>query len=371
MDGLRSSLARLLESGGPPVDPLGSPSIVVYGAGNCGRKVASLARESGINLHAFLDSRKDLAKCEGVPCFAPGSAEAAALARAGIPVVIAIFNYATDIGPIRDLLATHGFSRILSYPEFHELYGKADDFWLTKRSYYRDRTSEILRGFDLLGDDVSRQIYHDSIAYRLTFNAQLLCDPDIQHHYLPTDLPDPASPMRLVDCGAFTGDTIKLFLQNGIQFEAVVAFEPDPANYATLCSSLTAYHNRLGHCMLVPCGTADATRMSNFTVGGGASSAFGGQGATTIQVVALDDILATFDATFIKLDIEGAEPLALRGAARLIKRCLPRLAVSVYHSPDHLWTIPGLIRELEPRYSLALRFHQHNGFDIVAYAFVE
>jgi FkbM family methyltransferase len=330
-----------------------------------------VAREHGLEVCAFFDSRTELATCNGIPCFRPDSTEATDIARRAIPVVIAIFNYATDTRPIARFLAERGFERVLSYQEFHELYGQASDFWLTKRSYYQGRGSEVLEGFDLLGDDISRQVYHDCLAYRLTFDPELLSDPDPEHHYLPADLPPAGSPMRLVDCGAFTGDTVALFLQNGIQFEAVVAFEPDPLNYALLCSNLAPYMDQLGQSVLVPCGTGDQTTMAGFSAGAGAGSAIGTESIATIQVVALDDILAAFSPTFIKLDIEGAEPLALRGAGRTIQRSLPRLAVSVYHSPDHLWTIPKLIRELEPRYRLALRYHQRNGFDIVAYAFVE
>ena len=370
MDELRSSLARLLEAGGSPVAPIRGRSIAIYGAGNCGRKVAGLARAHGLEVNAFLDSREELTTCDGIPCFLPGSTEATHLARTGIPVVVAIFNYATDTRPIARLLAGRGFDRVLSYQEFHELYGEAPDFWLTKRSYYQGRSVEVLEGFDLLDDDISRQVYHDCLAYRLNFDPESLGDPDSERHYLPSDLPPPASPMRLLDCGAFTGDTISLFLRNGIQLEAVVAFEPDPLNYALLCANVAGFANQLGQSLLVPCGTGDRTRMAGFSAGAGAGSAIGGESIATIQVVALDDILASFSPTFIKLDIEGAEPLALRGAVKTIRRSLPRLAVSVYHSPDHLWTILKLIRELEPRYRLALRHHQRNGFDIVAYAFV-
>lgn len=92
------------------------------------------------------------------------------------------------------------------------------------------------------------------------------------------------------------------------------------------------------------------------------------EGSLHIQVVALDDVLPSFNPTLIKLDIEGAEPAALRGAAGTIRRNQPKLAVSVYHEPDHLWKIPVLMRELLPTHPLALRYHQFNGFDVVAYA---
>ena len=41
-------------------------------------------------------------------------------------------------------------------------------------------------------------------------------------------------------------------------------------------------------------------------------------------------------ATFIKMDLEGFEQRALRGAARLIRECRPRMAITAYHYADDL-----------------------------------
>ena len=92
-------------------------------------------------------------------------------------------------------------------------------------------------------------------------------------------------------------------------------------------------------------------------------------GESSIQVVAIDDVLPTFAPTFIKLDVEGAEPAALRGARRTIERHCPDVAVCVYHAASHLWEVPLLLHDLQPEYSFMLRYHQFNGFDAVAYAF--
>ena len=53
---------------------------------------------------------------------------------------------------------------------------------------------------------------------------------------------------------------------------------------------------------------------------------------------------------FIKLDIEGAEMNALKGAVQTIRRFKPKLAVALYHSIDDFERIPKLIREILPEY---------------------
>ena len=50
----------------------------------------------------------------------------------------------------------------------------------------------------------------------------------------------------------------------------------------------------------------------------------------------LDEVLRGFHPNLIKMDIEGAEPEALRGAQTLVAENRPRLAISIYHGPEHL-----------------------------------
>jgi hypothetical protein len=74
-------------------------------------------------------------------------------------------------------------------------------------------------------------------------------------------------------------------------------------------------------------------------------------------------------ATFVKFDIEGAEPGALRGAAETIARNRPILAVCVYHVQDHLWTLPLQAAALAgDGYEFHLRRYAADIFDEVLYA---
>jgi hypothetical protein len=108
--------------------------------------------------------------------------------------------------------------------------------------------------------------------------------------------------------------------------------------------------------------------MLRFQGGQGAGSQLTEQGDLHVQVLNLDDVLPNFNPTLIKLDIEGAELDALRGASRTIQQCKPDLAVCVYHTPAHLWEIPALIKAMLPSKRLFLRSHRFNGFDTVLYA---
>jgi len=369
MHTLRENLIKLLEQGYTPLQMADLREVVVYGAGSTGRNVASELQRRCVRVAAFLDANADaLGVIEGVPCFTPQSAEARKMAAEGLLAVIAVFNYATDIGPIVSILEETGFARVISYYEIHECLELAPHFWLTERSYYRQHTEAILRGFDLLEDEVSRQIYHDHFALRLTFDLGLLREPDVQNQYAPADLPQPKAPLRLIDGGAFTGDTLEFFLNSGLPMGAVAAFEPDSENFDCLAAYAKEHLPQLGEVILMPCGLGEATKIVSFSAGAGEGSAISEDGATCIQIVKLDNILPTFSPTLIKLDIEGSEPEALLGASEIIIRDHPSLAVCLYHAPSHLWEIPNLIANIRPDYRFFLRQHRFNGLEAVLYA---
>jgi FkbM family methyltransferase len=354
----------------PPMPPARS-ELVIYGAGNCGREVLSLLQSQGYRIAGFLDVRgASLGNVAGIECATPDSEPARRWAAKGLPVALAVFNYATDIGAIANQLQQIGFQRIISYYELFERFPKLSSrFWLAPRRFYRDHAKSLVDCLALWSDEASRQVFLEALELRLTFNLQLLRQPDQSRQYFPGDLAPPGQPIRFVDGGAFVGDTLKHFMQNGLAFSAVAAFEPDPDNFRQLRDFVGAHRQTFGDTILFPCGLGSETGQFRFKTGMGEGSLLNESGNSSIQVVRLDDVLPTFAPTFVKLDIEGAEPAALRGAQETIVRHGPDVAVCLYHAAQHLWELPLLLHQLRPDYSLALRYHQFNGLEVVAYAF--
>ena len=89
----------------------------------------------------------------------------------------------------------------------------------------------------------------------------------------------------------------------------------------------------------------------------------------TIELDSIDNILQGGKATFIKMDVEGAELKALQGAAGTIRAWHPLLAISLYHKPEDLLTIPQYIQSLSADYHFYLRGHHPElAFELVLYA---
>ena len=80
------------------------------------------------------------------------------------------------------------------------------------------------------------------------------------------------------------------------------------------------------------------------------------------------DLLGGRKVTFLKMDIEGSELAALRGAERIIREQRPKLAICVYHKPEDMWEIPSFILSCHPDYKLYLRHHSMLADETVLYA---
>lgn len=86
-----------------------------------------------------------------------------------------------------------------------------------------------------------------------------------------------------------------------------------------------------------------------------------------IKVVSIDSLEECSSATYIKMDIEGAEANALKGAENIIKKNHPKLAISIYHKDEDMIELPLYIHELVPQYRMYIRQHSHTFFDTVLY----
>ena len=91
-------------------------------------------------------------------------------------------------------------------------------------------------------------------------------------------------------------------------------------------------------------------------------------GDVVVPCRTLDSVFTNERVTYIKMDIEALELAALHGSLGLVSRDRPVLAVCAYHTPDHLWSIPLFLRDRLEDYSLFLRPHKPDGWDLIVYA---
>jgi FkbM family methyltransferase len=234
-----------------------------------------------------------------------------------------------------------------------------------------EQIEQIRECFSILSDDRSRQEFCDQIAWRYWMRPEYLPPTSsMDELYFPHDLVADNSGEVMVDCGAFDGDSIRNFIRNGKSFRHFFALEPDAANLSGLRAYIATLPNEIRENVTVwPYAVTDKDGQVHFVESHDVTSQVSSTDCgVTIESRKLDSLPWHFKPTYIKMDIEGSEPLALAGASELIANELPVLAICLYHRTEHLWQIPNLIHSLAPEYSLFLRRHAEDCWEQVCYA---
>lgn len=230
----------------------------------------------------------------------------------------------------------------------------------------RDRLEEI---YEHLSDQESKDTYQAVIRYRHDRDPEGLAHISLprQTQYLPDSLggkPFLGTDEVYADAGAFVGDTVAAFCQavHG-QYSAVHAIEPDQGNFEQLLSAT----KEVSRVFCYRSAVGDRTGTIRFSSDDSSSRA-DGFGKSTIPVAPLDELLRDIPVTYLKMDVEGMECDALRGAKRLIRTYHPKLAICTYHSNADMIEVPKLILELDPGYRLYFRHYTNALVETVCYA---
>ncbi len=309
----KETLRRLRESG---------KKFVLYGTGGRGQELASALLRSGVEFYCFCGRRGPAGFPDGLmgkPVIGPDE-----LFRCAEDVYVSICAGGRSYSEIERLLGEHGF------PQDH-----------------------ILRFFEC---STPQSMYFE-----------------FPEQYRPGT--------AFIDAGCYDCEDDYRFVDwSKGRYSSIFAFEPDPEQYAECerrlgCRSIrdirmiqAGLANRPGTVEFVSKGAGGSRIVQESTdswLGRGRE-----QARISIQILALDDVV-TEPVGFIKMDIEGAELSALQGAAGIITRDRPFLAISVYHKPGDTLAIMGYLHELVPEYRFSLRHYGPLFYETVLYAAVD
>lgn len=191
---------------------------------------------------------------------------------------------------------------------------------------------------------------------------------EVYHHQQYFDLPflQKNEHEIFVDGGCYDGENSCTFAEwAGNVQKTIFAFEPDENNFRK-CKSVLEKMDHVSY-QLIPKGLWSSETVLDFCASSNEGSRFVAGGGTCIPVTSLDAVI-NGKVTFIKMDIEGAEYEALKGAEKLIRKYKPKLAVSIYHKPEDIWELPGLVLSFCPEYTFYLRHYSLSSEETVLYA---
>jgi FkbM family methyltransferase len=341
--------------------------LVIFGAGQNGRMVASLLRRHGLEASAFIDDTptKVGAIISGLPVEPVPSSRP----NKSTTVICSIFSAQYGFLPIQRRLQSLSI-RVVS---LFELLWCVDEDSLP--FYFLDRPSVILENLaqidwlaSRLADEKSQHELLSHVSFRLGLDHSLLTRPEARRIGPPPGWKN----VIYVDGGAFDGDTLLRFVDNFCEsLSQGIGIEPDSANYELLRKNVEAAPDRIKNKISIVDAALGAGRgLKRFASGRLQDSAISEDGNATVQTISVDDLLNDRrDAkVYVKFDVEGAERDAIIGSRMLIGLCAPVLAISLYHRPRDLWELPKLVDELGSDYQFFLRTHGEDGADLTAYA---
>lgn len=344
--------------------------VVIYGAGNFARKCYKVLKIHNIKVAFFIDKDTQYKGVfiEDIPIITIEDERIKEI-NENITCIIGIFNAYVDLKELEFQLKRTFFS-IINPLQFFNYF--SDDFgsyfFLTKGENYLKEEKKFQDVYSLLEDEISKNLFKDILEFRYSSKFKNLPKPqDLNFEYFPDDIPlKYPEKIEFLDCGAYIGDTILKIIQKGLPLSSFIAFEPDIENIKKLYTNLSDLTRYSGN--IYPCGVWSETTQIYFNSGKDGASNIDLKGDTLIQTVCIDEVLINKNINFIKMDIEGAEIEALKGAKKLICKYKPILAIASYHKYDDLYTIPKLINSWELNYKFYLRMYEYNSFGIVYYA---
>lgn len=229
-----------------------------------------------------------------------------------------------------------------------------------------EHKDQLQNTFDMLQDELSRESMAAYINQKISADFKYLAEVKREHQYFEDRLVELSTDESFLDCGAFDGDSAAAFVdalhQRGVDsYVEIISFEPDSGN----CEKMR--HRNLPRHTCICRGVAESPGIVSFAADG-TSGRVEADGGEQIELESIDHYLNGKRATMIKMDIEGMELSALKGAEQTIKTWRPKLAICIYHKKEDLWEIPEYIKGLVPDYRFYVRAYDYTTCELVLYA---
>ncbi|ESP90427.1 MULTISPECIES: FkbM family methyltransferase [Pseudoalteromonas] len=351
---------------------------IIYGAGGNGKAIFDAMSKQGDNVLFFIDLYSTEDSYKGVPIYKPDAVE-----PSETPVLVSLSCLSQVV---KKQLELKGFKNCYNLNEVMTGFKYIFDafFDVSHKQALQQSEIQFVDKLDNLHSKLanaqSKQCLERIRKFRQNPNYDTYLENDWETQYFPKELMSKGlvqSPFKMVDCGAFNGDTLQLATnitqQYDIEFDSIVCFEPDPKNYQNLMTRLRGKNGVFPRVFTQQAGVWSKNTTLSFSSCGDQSKITEDANAqsNSLQVAKIDDVCYGLAPNYIKMDVEGAEIEALKGASEIITDFKPNLAISVYHHPEHLWQIAELIEELHSEYQFYL--HAHGDFcnEIVLYAIAE
>lgn len=222
----------------------------------------------------------------------------------------------------------------------------------------KDHLDDFIHLYSKLGDYRSKLVLYSIMSNWYQYDFKML-NRSIEKsygHYFDLDLIEPNSEEVIVDLGAYTGDTILdyIYTYGENKYQKIYAYDITEESLIKLKKNVSRYPNIIVKKRAITDKTG-ITYIKKSEVDNSANMTMD-HGDDEVLETTLDDEVKE-KITMIKMDIEGGEQKALRGAEEHIKKEHPKLLISVYHNVRDIFEIPKMIEQMDSSYQFYLRNH--------------
>lgn len=341
--------------------------VALLGIGALGQKLYFQLKRQNIKIDFLLDNHKSGAIFDEIEILTPLQIEDSI--KSEITVIISTFKQELQKNELNELTASIlslGFKEVLNIQQAINRFDLEFEYFYIGK--FDNKRKEVMQVFNLLSDHISKKVFQAHIDFRTHGNVDILHQNLSQEDQYVSDffvdyLNSIEIPLSIIDCGACYGDLLNSALQKSINVETYIAFEPDINNREILSNTLC---QREINAIVMPLGVGDRELNLKFSSGEGMASHFDENGTELIKIASLDGLIFG-DVHWIKMDIEGFEQEALLGATRILETFKPALAISLYHKPDDIMTLPLYLARYYSKFYM--RQHGRYGFELVLYCF--
>jgi FkbM family methyltransferase len=172
-----------------------------------------------------------------------------------------------------------------------------------------------------------------------------------------------------VDAGACFGDTALAFADSVTPEGRVFSFEPLLPHLEIVRHNL-AQNPEIANVVVFPFALGDRNQQGEVALGD-VNPGFSVDQESSVKLRTLDGMVEDGSipkVDFLKMDIEGFELAALKGAEQTLRRFRPKLAISVYHNWEDYWTILKYVDGLKLGYNFYLENYTRSDGETILYA---
>jgi FkbM family methyltransferase len=236
--------------------------------------------------------------------------------------------------------------------------------------YYNSNKDHLEYIYSLLADQESKEVMASRIRAIETGNIGYIKISEYEEYFHP--LVKPENGDIVIDGGVSENIYPEICFINAVGKDGkIFGFEPDPAGFCTAEERIKD-HNRNATYKLIPFGIWDKKETIYFKIQGQGThvTTKNEEGSIACECISIDEFVRTFflpKVDVIKLDVEGSEINAIKGAVKTILTHKPKLMVSLYHKPEDLFKIPMFIHELCGDYTFYMGHHHADLHETILY----